>query len=107
VEGSPAVTSLKETWNSSDSVLDYSSFDGMLREGSSQTTSALANVQQPGRRYSLETGASTGDFLQQDEDEESLVETDHEADEELDEVLNQEATEEPDDEDLDQKMGAC
>jgi hypothetical protein len=92
-EGSPAEASLKETWSSSDSVLDYSSFDGMLREGSSQTPSALSNVRQPGRRFSLE--ASTIEFLQQDVHEEFVVEAE------------EEASEEPDDEDLDQKMAAC
>lgn len=92
-EGSPAEASLKETWSSSDSVLDYSSFDGMLREGSSQTSSALSNVQQPGRRFSLE--ASTIEFLEQDVHEEFVVEAE------------EEASEEPDDEDLDQKMAAC
>ena len=50
------LSDLLASWGSnSDSMLDYTSLDDMLREENSQTSSALLNVFQPARRQSVET----------------------------------------------------
>lgn len=62
--GTDEMGDLLADWGSnSDSMLDYTSLDDMLREEGSQTASTLLNVFQPSRRRSMETIDADGDGL--------------------------------------------